>query len=98
MSVGMTPNADEQRGVIHIGSPLLVQADPLGEPQRDQALAQHVLHRLPKAEVHAERQRGDELRQPDVRAIGPLGHRPRLLRREPRKMRRMPHVLAGQRP
>jgi hypothetical protein len=26
----------------------LVQFNPLGEPQRDQALAQHVLHRLPK--------------------------------------------------
>ena len=95
MRVGMTSDADEQRRVVHVRSPLLIEPDPLGEPQRDQALAQHVLHRLPKAEIHAERQRGDELGQPDVRAIGPPGHRPRLPRRaEPRKMRRTPHVLA----
>jgi hypothetical protein len=37
-----------------------------------------VLHRLPKAEIHAERQRGDKLRQPEVRTIDPDGHRLRL--------------------
>jgi hypothetical protein len=37
-------------------------------------LAQHVLHRLPKAEIDTERQRGDELRQPDMRTISPHGH------------------------
>ena len=74
MRVGVTPNADKQRGVIHIRSTLLVKRDSLGEAQGDQALAQHVLHRLPEAEIHAERERRDELRQPDVRAIGPLIH------------------------
>jgi hypothetical protein len=74
----MASDADEQRGVIHIRSPLLLEPDPLGESQRYQALPQHVLHRLPKAEIDTERQRRDELRQPDVRTIDPLGHGPRL--------------------
>ena len=86
MRVGMTPDPDKQRGVIHVRSPLLVEPDPLGEPQRDQALPQHVLHRLPEAEIHAERKRGDELRQPDVRTIGPHGHsEPETIRPAPRQ-------------
>jgi hypothetical protein len=32
-----------------------------------------VLHRLAEAEVDAERERGDELRQTDLRAIAPAG-------------------------
>ena len=104
MRVGVTPNADEQRGVIHVRSPLLVNPDPLGEPQRDQALAQHVLHRLAKPEIDAERQRGDELRQPEVRTIGLISHGSRLsgppgIRSvERRKMRGTPHDEALQRP
>jgi hypothetical protein len=78
MSIGMTPDVDEQSRVVHIGSPLLVQPNTLGEPQRDQTLAQHMLHRLPEAEVHAKRKRGDQLRQPEVRAIGPVAHDERL--------------------
>jgi hypothetical protein len=31
----------------------------VGQPQRDQALAQHVLHRLPEPQIDAERQRRD---------------------------------------
>ena len=37
-----------------------------------------MLHRLPKAEVYSEGQRGDELCQPDVRTIGLRSHMPRL--------------------
>ena len=74
----MTADVDEQGGVVDDRPPLLVEPDPLGQPQRDQALAQHVLHRLPEAEVDAERQRRDELRQADVRAISLAGHRPTL--------------------
>src|SRR5689334_1513437 len=33
----------------------------LGEPQRDEALAEHVLHRLPEPEIDPERQRSDDL-------------------------------------
>ncbi len=45
---------------------LLVQPDVLGQPQRDPARAQHVLHRLPQAEVDRQRERGDEVREPDL--------------------------------
>jgi hypothetical protein len=49
-------------------------------------LAQHVLHRLPKAEIHAKGQRGNELRQPDVRAISPRSHsEPETRRPDPRR-------------
>ena len=43
----------------------------LGQPQRDQALAQDVFHRLAEAQVHAERQRRDEFGQPDPRSGRP---------------------------
>jgi hypothetical protein len=98
MGVGMAPDADEQRRVVHVRAPLLIEPDLLGEPQRDQALPQHVLHRLPESKVHPERQRGDELSQPDVRTIGPFSHRPRLPPRPSRKMRRTPHVLTRRHP
>ena len=75
----MTADVDQQRRVVHAAARLLVQAHPLREPQRDQALAQHVLHRLPEAQVDAERQRRDEFSQPDVRAIGTAAHEPTLL-------------------
>jgi hypothetical protein len=41
-----------------------VQAHRLGQPQRDQALPQHVLHRLAHAQVGAQRQHGKQLGQP----------------------------------
>lgn len=74
----MAAHPDKERRVVHVRAPALIESYLLGEPERDQALAQHVLHRLAEAEIHAERQCGDELGQPDVRAIGPVNHRPRL--------------------
>ena len=44
--VGVAPDVDQQRGVVDVGALLLVEAELLREAQRDQALAQHVLHRL----------------------------------------------------
>ena len=55
--VGVAADVDEQRGVVDDRALVLVEPDALGEPQRDQALPQHVLHRLPEAEVDAERER-----------------------------------------
>ena len=69
VGVRVAADVDEQRGVVDDGALLLVEPERLGQPQRDQALPQHVLHRLPEAEVDAERERGDQLRQPDLRAI-----------------------------
>jgi len=36
-------------------------ADRFAEPQREQARPQHVLHGLTEAEVHPERERGNQL-------------------------------------
>ena len=46
------------------------------EAQRDQALAQHVLHGLAEPEVDPERERRDELGEPDAVPFGPpaAGH------------------------
>ena len=76
--VGVTTDVDQQRRVVDDRALVLVEPHPLGEPQRDQALPQHVLHRLAEAEVDAERQRGNELGQADVGAVGLNGHRPTL--------------------
>jgi hypothetical protein len=70
VGVGVAAHVDQQRGVVDGCSRLLVEADPLCKPQCDQALAQHVLHRLPEAEVDPERKRPDELGEANVRAIG----------------------------
>ena len=78
--VRVTADVDEQRRVVDGDALLLVRTRLLGDPQRDQALAQHVLHRLPEAEVDAERQRRDELGQPNARAIRIRMHAGRLRR------------------
>ena len=75
----MTADVDEQGGVIDDRPLLLVEPYALGDPEGDEALTEHVLHRLAEAEVDAERQRRDELRQPNVRAISLAGQTPRLL-------------------
>ncbi len=74
VGVGVAAHVDEEGGVVDDRALLLVEPEALGEPQRDQALPQDVLHRLPEAEVDAERERGNELRQTDLRAIAPAGH------------------------
>ena len=73
--VRVAADVDQQRGVVDGGALPLGHAQALGEPQCDQALAEHVLHGLAEAEVDAERERRDELSQPHVRAIR-AGHRP----------------------
>src|SRR5207253_5545113 len=61
--IGMTADVDQQCRVVDDRPSMLVEPDPLGQPQRNQALTLYVLHRLSEAEVDAERKRGDELRQ-----------------------------------
>jgi hypothetical protein len=50
----------------------LVEAEQLAHPQRDQGLADDVLHRLPEAEVGPERQDGHQLGQANLDRPG--GH------------------------
>ena len=52
--VRMAPDVDEERGVIHGRPSLLVQPHALGEPQRDEALPEHVLHGLTETQIDAE--------------------------------------------
>ena len=74
MGVGVAAHVDEQTGVVDDRARLLVGAHALGQPQGDQALAKHVLHRLAEAEIDAERERGDELGQADIRDIRIRSH------------------------
>ena len=62
--IGVAADVDQQRRVVDVGALLVAEADPLRKAQRDQALPQDVLHRLPEAQIDAERERGDELGQP----------------------------------
>ena len=78
VGVGVAADVDQEGGVVDDRALLVREPDPLGQAQGDQALAEHVLHGLAEAEVDAERERGDELRQPGVRAIGPTRHMPSL--------------------
>ena len=45
------------------GGPV-VEPEAVGQPQGDQTLPEHVLHRLPEAQIDPERERRDDLRQP----------------------------------
>ena len=74
MRVRMTPDIDQQSGVIHRHPVLLAEPGVISQPQRDQALAQDVFHRLAEPEVHAKRQRRDKLSQPDLRLAGTAPH------------------------
>ncbi len=73
MGVRVAADVHEQRRVVHDRALPLAEADPLGQPQRDQALTQHVLHRLTETEVDPQRERGDQFGEADVSAIG-LSH------------------------
>jgi hypothetical protein len=70
--VGVAPDVDQQRRVVHRRPPWPVEPHPLRDPQRDQALAQYVLHRLAETEVDTQRQRSDQLGK--SHAVGTAGH------------------------
>ena len=62
--IGVAADVDQQRRVVDVGALRVVEADPIRKPQRDQALPQDVLHRLPETQIDAERERRNELGQP----------------------------------
>ena len=64
VGVCVATDVHEQRGVVDRRPGLLVDPHELADPQRDPALAQHVLHRLAEAQVDAQREGGDDLGQP----------------------------------
>jgi hypothetical protein len=63
------PRADQgQQGhPIGLGTLLLIEAEVIGEPERDETGAQHVLHRLAERQVGREGERGHQLREPHPR-------------------------------
>ena len=56
VGVGVAPDVHEERGVVDDRPFVLVEAGAIRQLQGDDALAQHVLHRLAEAEIDAERQ------------------------------------------
>ena len=58
----------EQAGVVGLARRRAVDAEPLGEPGRDQRGVQAVLERKPHTEIGGKAQRGHELRAADLLA------------------------------
>src|SRR5687768_3880294 len=69
MAVGDAADPGEQRDVVQRNPLGFVEAHPFAEPGGDAPRAQHVLHRLAETEIGTERERGDELRQPELPII-----------------------------
>ena len=74
VGIDVTPDPRQQCRVVHDDAVRHVDTHPIGQPNRDQALAQHVLHRQTHAKIRSERQRGQQLRQPHPLASGQRTH------------------------
>ena len=74
--VNVAAHPGDERGVVHHFAVPVRQVQVLGQSQRDQRLAQHVLHRLAHAEVSRQRQDGQQFGQVNAVAVGGLGHDP----------------------
>jgi hypothetical protein len=59
----------EEAGVVSLRDVLAVDAEPLGEPHRDQSAVQAVLEREPHAEIRRQTQRRDQLRASDLSTL-----------------------------
>jgi len=71
--IGVAPQPREQRHVVDDCPLVLVELEVLGDAEREHAVAQHMLHRLPETQVRGERHRRHELSQPHIRS-GHGGH------------------------
>ena len=67
--IRVTTDVDQQRRVVDVRARVLVEPELLGQAQRDQALPQHVLHRLPEPEIDPERQRSHQLRETNLTGL-----------------------------
>jgi hypothetical protein len=61
VGIRVTSDVDQQGAVVDDRPGLLVEVEPVCQPERDRALPEHVFHGLSEAEVDAQRQCGDEL-------------------------------------
>ena len=94
VGIDVTAHPGQQGRVVHDLPVGLIQAQPLGQPQRDQALAQHVLHRLAHAEIGRQRQDAEQFGQADVRAGGGRCHSDEYKRRPSARTRVREHDAA----
>ena len=62
----MTAHPRQQGDVVGDCSLGFVETDSFAEAERDQAFAQHLLHRLAQAEIGAQGQRGNEVGEADM--------------------------------
>ena len=61
VGVDVTPDPGDEPGVVQDRSFVVVESDDLAKPQRDDALAHGVFHRLAESQIGAERQHGEQL-------------------------------------
>jgi len=66
VGVDVAAHPGDQAEVVDDRPRVLVEPESLGEPQCDQRLPHHVLHRLAEAQVGPERDHRDQLGQPDA--------------------------------
>ncbi len=72
---GVTADTDQQRHVIDDRTLLVIEPEPLAQSQRDQTLAQNVLHRLAEPQVNAERECTDKLGKTNMLTTQLSAHR-----------------------
>jgi hypothetical protein len=65
--VDVTADPREQGDVVEVRPLGLVQAQALGQPERDEGLTENVLHRLPEAQIRSQGESGDQLGEPETR-------------------------------
>jgi hypothetical protein len=65
----------DQGGVVGDAARAFVQAELLGDPLGDKAGPQRLLLREPAAQIGRERDRGEQLRQPDLHRRPPVNRR-----------------------
>ena len=74
VGIHVTAHPRDQGCVVDDHTVSLIQAQPLGQPQGNQALAQHVLHRLAHAQVGRQGQNSQQFGETDAGARRRLGH------------------------
>jgi ATPase subunit of ABC transporter with duplicated ATPase domains len=67
-------DVDQQGREVHGCTTVLIDTDPLGQTEGDEALPKDVLHRLPEPEVDPQRKGRDQLGQTDRRSTGRISH------------------------
>ena len=73
VSVGVATDVHQKSRVVDRRTLFFVEPQKVCQTNRDDALAQDVLHRLAKTKIHAERKGADQLRQTNWGGIG-LSH------------------------